>query len=198
MRAEKKPGDPAPEAVTDLLQAWNRGEPGALERLLPAVYADLRRQAARQLRREAAGHTLQPTALVHELFLRLAGQRCLQWESRSHFLAVCAGLMRRVLVDHARRRQRVKRGGLLCRVELDSEAAPARERDLDLVALDQALRELQALDEQQARLVELRFFGGLTTEESASVLGVSPRTVKRDWRSARAWLLGRLAPVPPA
>lgn len=189
--------DPRPEAVTDLLLAWNRGEQGALERLMPAVYADLRRQAARQLRGEMAGHTLEPTALVHELYLRLERQHSLRWESRAHFLAVCAGLMRRVLVDHARRRQRFKRGGLLCRVELEDQPAGASAPDLDLVALDRALGELQTLDAQQARLVEMRFFGGLTHEESASVLGISERTVKRDWRSARAFLLERLLPAEP-
>jgi RNA polymerase sigma factor (TIGR02999 family) len=180
--------------VTDLLQAWSRGEPGALESLVPAVYAELRRRAAAQLRREGPGHTLQPTALVHELFLRLAEQTRMTWEDRAHFLAVCSGLMRRVLIDHARRRLRRKRGGTLLRVELDFEPGAAMAaRDLDLVALDRALEELVALDPEQARLVEMRFFGGLSTEEAAEALGVSARTVKRDWRSARAWLLHRLS-----
>jgi RNA polymerase sigma factor (TIGR02999 family) len=181
-------------AVTDLLQAWSRGEPEALDRLVPLVYLDLRRQAAAQLRREGPGHTLQPTALVHEVLLRLLGQTRLRWEDRAHFLAVCSGLMRRVLIDHARRRLRRKRGGTLLRVELDFEPAAAERRDLDLIALDRALDELQSLDPQQSRLVEMRFFGGLSTEEAAEALGVSSRTVKRDWRSARAWLLRRLSP----
>jgi RNA polymerase sigma-70 factor (ECF subfamily) len=183
----------AKAAVTDLLQAWSRGEPGALEQLVPMVYLDLRRQAAAQLRREGREHTLQPTALVHEVFLRLAGQTLVRFEDRAHFLGVCAGLMRRVLIDHARRRLRQKRGGTLCRVELDFEPESPERRDVDLIALDRALDELQALDPDQARLVELRFFAGLSTEEAAQALGVSSRTVKRDWRSARAWLLHRLS-----
>jgi RNA polymerase sigma factor (TIGR02999 family) len=184
-------------SVTELLRDWSGGDQAALDRLMPIVYRDLRRQAAAQLRREGREHTLQPTALVHELFLRLVGQREAAWAGRAHFLAVCAGLMRRILVDHARRRSRLKRGGTLCRVDLDWEpAAPGR--DLELIALDQALQDLQALDGDQARLVELRFFGGLSTEEAAQVLGVSSRTVKRDWRSARAWLLQRLSQDPAA
>jgi RNA polymerase sigma factor (TIGR02999 family) len=183
--------------VTGLLQAWSRGEPGALERLMSAVYADLRRQAARHLRREAPGHTLQPTALVHETFIRLVGQPRVRFQNRVHFLAACSHVMRRVLVDHARRRKRLKRGGLLCRVEL--EAGPAcggGGQDLELLALHGALEDLQALDGEQARLVEMRFFGGLTNEEAAEALGVSPRTAKRSWRSARAFLLSRLSIRP--
>jgi RNA polymerase sigma factor (TIGR02999 family) len=183
----------AAPGVTDLLRAWSRGEPGALERLVPIVYRDLRRQAAAQLRREARGHTLQPTALVHEVVVRLIGQERASWEGRAHFLGVCAGLMRRVLIDHARRRRRLKRGGTLCRVDLADQPAAASTRDVDLIALDRALAELHALDADQAKLVELRFFGGLSVEEVGAVLGVSARTVKRDWRSARAWLLRRLS-----
>jgi RNA polymerase sigma factor (TIGR02999 family) len=186
---------PAAPSVTDLLRDWSRGDAAALDQLMPIVYRDLRRQAAAQLRREGREHTLQPTALVHEVFLRLVGQREASWAGRGHVLAVCAGMMRRILVDHARRRSRLKRGGTLCRVDLEWEPAAA-ERDVDLVALDHALQELQALDGDQARLVELRFFGGLSTEEAAQVLGVSSRTVKRDWRSARAWLLQRLSRDP--
>jgi RNA polymerase sigma factor (TIGR02999 family) len=186
------PAMQAPPAITDLLRAWNDGDPQALERLMPAVYVDLRRQAAAQIRREGPGHTLQPTALVHELFLRLAQQTRTSWEGRVHFLAVSAGIMRRILVDHARRRRRVKRGGTLCRVPLEDAPAAGAGRDVDVIALDEALRELAALDAEQARLVELRFFAGLTTEETAAALGVSSRTVKRDWRSAKAWLLDRL------
>jgi len=182
--------------VTALLQAWSGGEPGALDRLLPAVYRDLRRLAASRLRREQRGHTLQPTALVHEAVLRLMGQERLSFESRAHFLAVCAGLMRRVLIDHARRRRRIKRGGTLCRVDLAEDVGADGGRDVDLIALDRALDELSGLDAGQARLVEMRFFAGLSTEETAEVLGVSARTVKRDWRSARAWLLHRLGPSP--
>jgi RNA polymerase sigma-70 factor, ECF subfamily len=178
--------------VTEVLNAWSRGEPGALEQLVPLVYRDLRRQAAAQLRREGPGHTLQPTALVHELFVRLSAQSRFRFEDRAHFLAVCSSLMRRLLIDHARRRLRQKRGGTLLRVELSFEPEAAARQDLDLIALDRALDELQALDPEQARLVELRFFAGLSTEEAATALGVSARTVKRDWRSARAWLLHRL------
>jgi RNA polymerase sigma-70 factor (ECF subfamily) len=159
---------------------------------VPMVYLELRRRAAAQLRREGRAHTLQPTALVHEVFIRLVGQTRLRFEDRAHFLAVCAGLMRRVLIDHARRRLRAKRGGTLCRVELDFEPEAPERRDLDLLAVDRVLDELKALDPEQARLVELRFFAGLSTEEAAEALGVSSRTVKRDWRSARAWLLHRL------
>ena len=178
--------------MTDLLRAWNEGDPHALERLIPAVYQELRRQAAAQLRRESPGHTLQPTALVHELFLRLTRQTQTTWEGRVHFLAVAAGIMRRILVDHARRRRRVKRGGTLCRVPLADAPAAGDGREIDVLALDQALRELAALDADQGRLVELRFFAGLSTDEAAVALGVSSRTVKRDWRSAKAWLLRRL------
>jgi RNA polymerase sigma factor (TIGR02999 family) len=192
-------GEPAPALpVTELLQAWGRGEPGAIDRLVPAVYLELRRRAAVQLRREGAGHTLQPTALVHEVFLRLFDQTRVRFEGRAHFLAVCSGIMRRVLIDHARRRLRAKRGGTLLRVELDFEPEAEAARELDLVALDRALDELMALDPEQARLVEMRFFGGLTTEEAALALGVSSRTVKRDWRSAKAWLLHRLSEGTPA
>jgi RNA polymerase sigma factor (TIGR02999 family) len=180
-------------AVTDLLHAWSRGDANALDRLLPIVYRDLRRQAAAQLRREGRSHTLQPTALVHEVFLRLVGQERASWEGRAHFLGVCARLMRRILIDHARRRRRIKRGGTLCRVDLAAEPAATSMREIDVIALDRALDELQALDAEQARLVELRFFGGLSVEELGGLLGVSERTVKRDWRSARAWLLRRLS-----
>jgi RNA polymerase sigma factor (TIGR02999 family) len=189
---------PAPEGVTDLLRAWSDGEPGALDRLVPIVYRDLRRQAVAQLRRESPGHTLQPTAVVHEVFLRLLGQSRADFESRAHFLAVCASLMRRVLIDHARRRRRLKRGGTLCRVDLLAEPSARAAPDLDVIAVDRALRELQALDAQQAHLVEMRFFGGLSNQEAAEVLGVSERTVKREWRSAKAWLVHRLTEPGPS
>jgi RNA polymerase sigma factor (TIGR02999 family) len=188
--------DPAPADVTTLLQAWSRGEVAALDRLLPAVYGDLRRLAGAQLRREGRAHTLQPTALVHELFLRLAGQERARWHNRAQFLALCAGLMRRVLIDHARRRRRLKRGGTLCRVDLADQPAAAAQ-DVDVITLDRALDELKQLDAGQARMVELRFFGGLSVEEVAEVTGVSSRTVKRDWRSARAFLLTRLTEPDP-
>lgn len=178
--------------LTGLLHRWQAGDSAVEERLLPLVYGELRRIAGRELRRERSDHTLQPTALVHELFLRLTRQTQTSWEGRVHFLAVSAGIMRRILVDHARRRRRVKRGGTLCRVPLEDAPAQDAGRDVDVIALDDALRELAALDADQGRLVELRFFAGLSTEETAVALGVSSRTVKRDWRSAKAWLLRRL------
>lgn len=186
-------GVPPVGTVTALLRAWSQGEASALEELMPIVYAELRRRAAGYLRRERRDHTLEPTALVHEAFLRLLDQRQVDWQSRTHFVAVAASTMRRVLVDHARHRQRAKRGGgTLCRVTLEPELAAAPASDVDIVALDQALEQLQQLDAQQARLVELRFFGGLSGEEAAQVIGVSESTAKRDWRSARAFLLQRL------
>jgi RNA polymerase sigma factor (TIGR02999 family) len=175
-----------------MLQEWSsRGDREALDELIPIVYAELRRQAARQLRRERAGHTLQTTALVHEAYLRLVGQREMRWQNRAHFFAIAAELMRRILVDHARKMSAAKRGGSALKLELDEAfAAPdeQHEEQLDLVAIDAALVKLAALDPQQGRIVELRFFGGLNVEEAAEVLGISPRTVKRDWRVAKAWL----------
>jgi RNA polymerase sigma factor (TIGR02999 family) len=181
---------PRPESVTELLQAWGQGDAEAAERLVPLVYGDLRRRAARYLRKEAAGHTLQPTALVHEAYLRLVGQDP-TWRNRSHFFAVASTLMRRVLVDHARRRHTAKREGV--RVVLDEAMDAAAARGLDVVELDEALSELSALDARQARIVELRFFGGFTEEEAGDVLGISPATVRRDWSVARAWLFRRMS-----
>jgi RNA polymerase sigma factor (TIGR02999 family) len=176
------------ENVTELLRAYRAGEPEALERLVAVVYGELRRQAARALRRERGNHTLQPTALVHEAYLRLAGQRDVEWQNRAHFFAIAAQIMRRILVDHARSRGRGKRGGGRAPVLLDDALAIAETRDLDLVALDDALSALARLDERQSRVVEMRFFAGLEVEEVAEALGVSPTTVKRDWSLARAWL----------
>jgi len=168
------------------------GDPGALGALTPALYAELRRLAAAYLRRERTGHTLQPTALVHEAYMRLVDQRQVAWENRAHVLGVAAQLMRRILVDHARARARIKRAGMLTRVTFEGIDVPAAERDVDLVELDDALRELAAVDEQLSRIVELRYFAGLTVEESADVLGTSTRTVDRAWATARAWLRRRL------
>jgi RNA polymerase sigma factor (TIGR02999 family) len=182
-----------PQAVTGLLQAWARGDKDAAERVFPLVYDQLRRLAARQLRGERRGHTLQPTALVHEAYLRLAGQRAPDWPDRAHFFAMAARVMRHVLVDHARRNRAAKRGGSACRVSLEEATAPDRPLELEVIALDEALTELQALDADQAHIVELRFFGGLTEEEAAAALGVSVATVQRDWRTARAWLYRRIA-----
>jgi RNA polymerase sigma factor (TIGR02999 family) len=159
-----------------------------LDDLLPQIYDDLRKLAARYLRGERAGHTLQPTALVHDAYLRLAGRDVVTWQNRAQLFAVAAQAMRHALVDHARGRLREKRGGGAIRVTLDDEALGAGEPDADLVALDDALRALEALDPQKSRVVELRYFGGLTIEETARVLALSPATVKRDWTLARAWL----------
>jgi len=177
-----------PENVTELLMAPRAGADRAFERLVPLVYDELRRQAARHLRRERGNHTLQPTALVHEAYLKLADQRDVEWRNRAHFFAIAARIMRRILVDHARGRHRDKRGGGSVPVVFEDALAIADARDLDLVALDDALSALAELDERQSRVVELRFFAGLEVEETAEALGVSPTTVKRDWSLARAWL----------
>jgi RNA polymerase sigma factor (TIGR02999 family) len=178
----------AAENVTELLITWGNGDRAALDRLIPLVYDELRKQAANYLRRERPGHTLQTTALIHEAYLRLVDQRNVHWQNRAHFFGIAAQLMRRILVDHARSRGRSKRGGSQIRVSLDEKLAFTRGRDLDLVALDEALTRLAGLDPQQSRIVELRFFSGLSVEETAAVLGISPATVKRDWSVAKAWL----------
>lgn len=183
--------------VTTLLAEASAGDPEAYDRLAPLVYDELRRIAARCLRRERLDHTLQPTALVNEAFLKLIDQRRVTWQNRAHFFAVSARLMRRVLVDHARAHHAGKRGGHLARVSLDDAVIGARARDADLVALDDALRELERRDPDAARLVELRYFAGLTTRETAEVLGVSTSTVEREWVAARAWLFRALSPKEP-
>jgi RNA polymerase sigma-70 factor (ECF subfamily) len=183
--------------VTDLLQAWGAGDDGALERLVPLVEEELRRLARGYMARERQAHTLQVTALVNEAFLRLTDARRLGWQDRAHFLGIAARLMRRVLVDHARARGSRKRGGLAQRVGLTESlpAPPAPDLDLDVVALDRALTNLAAVDERKSRMIELRFFGGLSVEETADVLHVSIGTVKRDWRLAKLWLLRELNEV---
>ena len=178
--------------VTQLLADWSQGDRAALDRLVPIVYEELRQLARRELRRERPDHTVQPTALVNELFLRLVAQHAASWQNRAQFFAVCAQLMRRVLVDHARARVAAKRGGKSPRVTLDAALDVAAAPDLEILAVDRALTCLDELDPKQARLVELRFFSGMTVEETAHVLGCSPRTVKREWRLARAWLFGQL------
>lgn len=189
-------GDSGPSPVTEALVAWGRGDSGAADRLLELVYPELHRIAERQMRRERGGHTLQPTALVHEAYLKLVDQSRVDWRNRAHFLGVAAQAMRRLLVDHARGRDRDKRGGGATMVELDSAAGEAGlaapGRSVDLLALDQALERLAALDAAQARLVELRFFGGLSIEEAAHALGISTATAGRDFRSARAFLAREL------
>jgi RNA polymerase sigma factor (TIGR02999 family) len=180
--------DPSKE-VTRLLGNWSRGDPQAREALMPLVYAELRRLAASYLRRERTDHTLQPTALVHEAYIRLVEQKKVQWQDKSHFFAITAQLMRRILVDHARGHLADKRGSGAPRVPLTEAIVMSQERPAELLALDESLSRLAALDAQQARVVELRVFAGLTVEETAEVLGISPATVKRDWRMAKAWLL---------
>lgn len=181
-----------PDDLTRLLAAWSGGDKGALERLLPLVYEELRAQARRQLSRERRNHTLQPTALVHEAFLRLQGQRSAQWENRRQFFAVAAQVMRRVLVDHARAHAAHKRGSGKTLIALEDAPEPSKQLDVDVLALDEALDRLAALDARQARVVELRYFGGLSGEETASALEVSLATVNRDWALARAWLFRAL------
>lgn len=180
--------------VTALLSEWGRGNTTALNELLPLVYVELRRIAAHQLRGERSGHTLQPTALVHEVYLRLMDQRQVDWRDRAHFFAIAARVMRRILVDHARRHRARKRGDGLPSVSLDQGNEPVAPDGIPVLALDHALGRLAEFDEGLARVVELRAFGGLTIEEAACVLKVSPSTAKREWRTARAWLARELGP----
>jgi RNA polymerase sigma factor (TIGR02999 family) len=183
------PHTPAPD-VTGLLQQWGNGDASAAERLLPAIYDELHRQAARAMRRENAEHTLQATALVHEAYLRLVDQRRVEWRNRAQFFGIAANVMRRVLVDHARARLAAKRGGGAAQITLGGADRDAADSDdgIELLALHDALERLQEFDADQARLVELRYFGGLNIDETAEALGVSPATVKREWALARAWL----------
>ena len=186
----------SPSDVTELLRAWSDGDARALDALVPLVYEELRRRAAVALRRENVGHTLQPTALVHEAYVRLAGQRRIAWKNRAQFLGVAAEMMRRILVDRARARQAAKRSGGWSRVTLEGLAErPAV--DVDVLDLDAAMIELAELEPRGARIAELRFFGGLTLRETAEVLGVSMATVERDWQLAKAWLFGRLGDPTP-
>lgn len=188
--------------VTRLLQRWSDGDDGALGRMLPMVYDELRRMARRHLQRERDGHTLQGTSLVHEVYLRLAEKGPVEWESRAHFFGWASTLMRHILIDHARSRHAAKRGGGAELVSLDAlqeergeaaePAAPEPDDLPDLIAIDQALRRLERLDPQQGRVVELRYFCGLSVAETAEALGISPATVKREWITARAWLLREL------
>ena len=185
------PIDPSLD-VTELLVAAEAGTPGALDRVLPIVYDELKVLAASYLRSESAGHTLQTTGLVHEAYVRLVGQRQTTWQNRSHFFGIAAQAMRQILVDHARRRRALKRGGGKA-VTLDDDAA-ASDADLDeILSIDEALQRLAALDPRQVRIVELRYFAGLSIEDTAESLGISPATVKRDWLSAKAWLQRELA-----
>jgi RNA polymerase sigma factor (TIGR02999 family) len=183
--------------VTRLLVNWTNGDKKALEALMPMVYGELHRLARRYLRRERSDHTLQSTALVHEAYLRLVDQKGVQWQNRAHFFAVAAQMIRRILVDHARTHNAEKRGGGACMLALDEAIAVPQRRDLNLVALDEAINGLAAIDPQQGRIVELRFFGGLSIEETAEVLSISPATVKRDWAVAKAWLYRDLSGREP-
>ena len=182
-----------PSEVTQLLDAWSQGEEGALSRLMPLIVEELRGIARNQMARETPGHTLEPTALVNELYMKLAGKRSVSWRNRAQFFAFVAGTMRRLLVDHARGRKTAKRGGDQPVLSLDETIRlPQKEKDPDLLALDEALSKLSELDARQARIVEMRYFTGLEVKEIAAVEGISPTTVKREWRTARLWLLKTL------
>jgi len=178
----------SPHEVTRLLQQWRDGDQSALDRLMPLVYDELRRRAKQYMRRERSDHTLQPTALVHEAYLRLVELEGIQWQDRAHFFAIAARLMRRILVDYARRHDAARRGGHECKVSLEEAATLSDGQVADLVALDDALTSLAANDPTKSRIVELRLFGGLSVHEMAEVLSVSPATVRREWRMAKAWL----------
>ncbi|HKP37867.1 MAG TPA: sigma-70 family RNA polymerase sigma factor [Pyrinomonadaceae bacterium] len=178
----------ATSELTGLLRDWKQGDPTALERLTPLIYDELRRIAHRYAQRERNGHTLQTTALVNEAYLRLAGAEKPDWQNRSHFFAVTAQVMRHILIDHARRRRYVKHGGDVQQVSLEAAGLMAEERAAELISLDEALNDLARIDPRKIRVVEMRYFGGLSLEETANALGTSVMTVRRDWRAAKAWL----------
>lgn len=177
-----------PSEVSLLLQGWRKGDRQALDTLLPLVYKELRRLAHFQLQNERPDHTLQSAALVHEAYLRLIGLNAPQWESRTHFFAIAAQLMRQILVDYARRHKASKRGGSLCKLPLEEANAASRGKDVDVVALDEAINSLAKIDPRQSRVVELRFFAGLSLQEISEAMEIAPATVQRDWTAARAWL----------
>src|SRR6185436_13771214 len=183
--------------VTGILHEWSGGDPDAPERLMPYVYDELRRLARAFLSRERGGHTLQPTALVNEAYLRLVDQTRVNWQNRAHFYGIASRMMRRVLIDHARAHATEKRGGTAIHLSIDDVQVPLEQRAADFVALDEALEKLEQFDERKCRIVEMRFFGGLNDEEIASVLGVATRTVLRDWKKARLWLYRELSQEPP-
>ena len=182
----------SPHEVTQLLLAWGKGDQDALGQLVPLVEAELHKLAEAYLRRERAGHTLQPTALVNEAFVRLIDEQGVQWQNRAHFYGITAQVMRRVLVDHARRRQKLKRGGDVLRVSFAEAENVGQQDSASIIALDDALATLAGFDERKSRLVELKFFGGLSEEEIAEVMQLSVRTVQREWNLARAWLFSQL------
>jgi RNA polymerase sigma factor (TIGR02999 family) len=182
------------EGVTQLLIDWGKGDQAALDKLMPLVYSELRRLASNYLRRERGEHTLQPTALVNEAYLKLVNQRNAKWQNRAHFFGISAQLMRRILVDHARQHRAVKRGGSeQQRISITSAEKVVEQPEVDILALHEALEELARMDEQQSRIVELKFFGGLSIEEIAEVFGIGHATVERDWKLARAWLRRQLS-----
>jgi RNA polymerase sigma factor (TIGR02999 family) len=183
----------SPNEVTELLIKWSKGDKAALDELMPVIHSELRRLARRYMARERPGHTLQTTALINEAYLRLVDQQGVEWQDRAHFFAVAAQIMRHILVDHARKYQSEKRGAGLHKLALDDVAVANQERASELVALDGALDALAALDPRQSQIVELRFFGGLTVEETAEVMRLAPITVMRDWRLAKAWLRDAIA-----
>jgi len=182
--------------VTQLLVSWGKGDQQSLESLIPLVYDELRRQARRYLRRERPDHTLQSSALVHEVYVRLIDQRQANWHNRSQFFGVAAQLMRRILVDHARSRGAVKRGAGVTKLAIAEEVAAIEMQNVDLIALDTSLTKLEQIDPQQCRIVELRFFSGLSIEDTADALSISPATVKRDWAMAKAWLYRKISGSP--
>ena len=179
--------------VSQLLIDWSNGDRAALDKLMPLIDEELRRLAHRYMRQERAGHTLQTTALVNEAFLRLVNRKNLQWQNRAHFFGIAAQLMRTILVDHARSHASAKRGGGARKLELNEALVVSQQKASEVIALDEALKQLALIDPRQSRIVELRFFGGLTVEEAAEVLNVSPVTIKREWRTAKAWLYHELA-----
>ena len=185
--------DSGPPTITQLLMQWSNGDQQALEQLTPLVYDELRQMARTYLRRERPDHTLQATALVHEAYLRLIDQHSVSWQNRAHFFGIASQMMRRILVNHALARATAKRGGNVEKLSLDEATGFAGQRELDLISLDEALKELELLDSRQTRIVEIRFFGGLSMTETAEVLKLSPATVKREWSTARLWLRRKMA-----
>jgi RNA polymerase sigma factor (TIGR02999 family) len=192
-------GQTSTNEITKLLQGWQGGDGAALDALVPVVYKELRRLAHYELRKERPDHTLQSTALVHEAYFRLVGRDLPQWEGRTHFFAIAAKLMRQILVDYARRRRASKRGSGVCMLTLDDAMAMPQGKDVDVVAVDDALNTLAEVDPRQSRVVELRFFAGLSLEETSEVMGIATATVQRDWTAARAWLHREISrrPIPP-
>ena len=185
-----------PSAISGLLRAWGHGDLQARDTLLPLVYGELRRRAASHLRRERPDHTLQPTALVNEAYIRLAGQERVHWKNRAHFFGLAAQMMRRILVDHARERQAAKRPGSAIRLAFDEHIGAREQRDCEILLLEEALRELTLIDARQGQIVEFRYFAGMSEQEVAEVLSISRSTVTREWQTARAWLYRRLTRTP--